>query len=107
MVIQCTARPIAITTLLLRADPPAGSPSPARRPPTCLPTPFTASPQVKQALIAFGSQRPGLPSFLRNKVAQTIVSIAAVEYPDVWPSFFHDVVGTLGQGAGAVDLFCR
>ena len=63
--------------------------------------------QVKQALIAFGSQRPQLPTFLRNKVAQTVVAIAAYEYPDVWPSFFHDIIGTLAQGAGAVDLFCR
>lgn len=63
--------------------------------------------QVKQALIVFGSQRPQLPTFLRNKVAQAVTAVAAQEYPDVWPTFFHDVIGILGQGTGAVDLFCR
>lgn len=71
--------------------------------------PQAARDQMKVALVAAGSG-PGasrLPPFLRNKVAQTIVAIAATEYPDVWPTFFQDLLGTLGQGRQAVDLFCR
>ncbi|KAI7842372.1 hypothetical protein COHA_004011 [Chlorella ohadii] len=71
--------------------------------------PPEARDQLKRALVAAGTQ-PGaaqLPSFLRNKIAQAVVAIAAHEYPDQWPSFFQDLLGTLAQGAAAVDLFCR
>lgn len=54
-----------------------------------------------------GSQAAQLPSFLRNKIAQTVVAIAAQEYPARWPSFFQDLLCTLGSGPTAVDLFCR
>jgi exportin-T len=30
-----------------------------------------------------------------------------VEFPAAWPSFFHDLIGAAGQGAGLVDMFCR
>jgi len=30
-----------------------------------------------------------------------------VEYPEQWPSFFHDLVAILAEGPDAVDMFCR
>ena len=64
---------------------------------------------LKRALIQHGASpaSAALPAFLKNKVAQAIVAIAGQEYPDEWPSFFQDLLGTLGQGPAAVDLFCR
>ena len=71
--------------------------------------PEAARMQLKRALIRHGTQQAAaeLPGFLKNKVAQAIVAIAGHEYPDAWPSFFQDLLGTLGQGPAAVDLFCR
>ena len=71
--------------------------------------PEAAHMQLKRALIRHGTQQAAaeLPGFLKNKVAQAIVAIAGHEYPDAWPSFFQDLLGTLGQGPAAVDLFCR
>jgi hypothetical protein len=73
-------------------------------------SPDEARAAVKAALLAAGGSAggaPPLPAFLRNKLAQAIVAVAGHEYPDAWPSFFHDLLGTLGQGPPAVDLFCR
>lgn len=64
--------------------------------------------QIKRSLVTLGTQpSSGLPAFLRNKNAQTIVAIAAQEYPEEWPSFFQDLLSTLSSGPDAVDLFCR
>ena len=30
-----------------------------------------------------------------------------MEYPDLWPTFFHDLIATLSEGPDAVDMFCR
>lgn len=53
--------------------------------------PPEARTQLKRALVASGTQPAAaqLPSFLRNKIAQAVVAIAAHEYPDEWPSFFQ------------------
>jgi len=48
-----------------------------------------------------------LSSFLRNKLAQTLVSIVQLEYPTVWPSFFRDLIAAAAQGPGLADMFCR
>ena len=71
--------------------------------------PPAARDQIKRSLVAAGtgSAAMPLPGFLRNKIAQALVAIAAREYPDRWPTFFQDLLGTLGQGREAVDLFCR
>lgn len=72
--------------------------------------PPAARQQLKASLLAHGTQAaggPALPGFLKNKVAQVIVALAAHEYPDEWPTFFQDLLGTLGRGTPAVDLFCR
>ncbi|PSC72015.1 exportin-T isoform X1 [Micractinium conductrix] len=74
------------------------------------PLPPQARGQLKAALLASGTGAAGgppLPGFLKNKVAQAIVALAGREYPDEWPSFFQDLLGTLGAGPPAVDLFCR
>jgi exportin-T len=65
--------------------------------------------QLRRALVGAGVAPPPaqLPPFLRNKLAQAVVALAARDYPDEWPTFFQDLLGTLGQGAAAVDLFCR
>lgn len=64
--------------------------------------------QIKRSLVTLGSQLTSqLQFFLRNKLAQAIVAIAAQEFPSLWPTFFQDMLGTLNQGLPAVDLFCR
>ena len=68
----------------------------------------TSRAQIKRSLVTLGTQpSSGFPSFLRNKNAQTIVAIAAQEYPEEWPTFFQDLLSTLSSGPEAVDLFCR
>ena len=49
----------------------------------------------------------GLPSFLRNKLAQTLVAVLQFEYPGAWPRFFQDLIGAMSLGDGIVDMFCR
>mmetsp|Transcript_5354 Transcript_5354/g.11718 ORF Transcript_5354/g.11718 Transcript_5354/m.11718 type:complete len:1077 (-) Transcript_5354:655-3885(-) len=52
------------------------------------------------------AQNP-MPVFLRNKLAQTLVSILQLEYPHDWPTFFQELIGALALGDGVVDMFCR
>jgi exportin-T len=54
----------------------------------------SAKDAVKKVLLAKGTARGSeqLPGFIRNKIAQVIVSIASIEYPKEWPSFFQDVL---------------
>ncbi|KAF5841975.1 armadillo-type protein [Dunaliella salina] len=87
---------------------------------------------IKTALMTWvtrdcnASQVP-LPPFLRNKIAQTLVSVLQYEFPSTWPTFFEDlirvmlpgccaavtpggpmVLGPVAQGnEGVVDMFCR
>lgn len=30
-----------------------------------------------------------------------------IEYPEQWPSFFHDLISVIAEGPDAVDMFCR
>jgi exportin-T len=88
--------------------------------------PPDARAQLKQALLRLGTgaappqqmgsngvsssqqqQQQQLPAFLRNKAAQTLAAVAAAEFPEVWPAFFQDLLGTLAAGPPAVDFFCR
>jgi exportin-T len=41
------------------------------------------------------------------QVVQLVLELLRVDYPSSWPSFFHDLVSTLGQGPGMVDMFAR
>ena len=63
--------------------------------------------QLRGALLASGAAAPPLPPFLRNKVAQALVALAANEFPQEWPTFFQDLLALLPSGLPAVDLFCR
>ncbi|EPS71317.1 hypothetical protein M569_03439, partial [Genlisea aurea] len=47
------------------------------------------------------------PGFIRNKLAQVIVTLIYFEYPSIWPSVFVDFILNLGKGAGVIDMFCR
>jgi hypothetical protein len=45
-------------------------------------------------------EAPGLPPFLRNKLAQAIVAVVKAEYPAIWPNFFRCVCGCVdGQSS--------
>ena len=70
--------------------------------------------EVKSALLTWlqrdcsGSTKAGLPPFLRNKLAQTLVAVLLFEYPGTWPHFFQDLIGAMkAMGEGLVDMFCR
>ncbi|WPT12450.1 Exportin-T [Picochlorum sp. SENEW3] len=69
----------------------------------------SAKDAVKKVLLAKGTARGSeqLPGFIRNKIAQVIVSIASIEYPKEWPSFFQDVLGSLNESPSAIDCYCR
>ncbi|GAX84343.1 hypothetical protein CEUSTIGMA_g11765.t1 [Chlamydomonas eustigma] len=68
--------------------------------------------EIKSALLTWLQRdclnlKSGLPTFLRNKLAQTIVAVLQFEYPSCWPGFFHDLISAMNQGEGIVDMFCR
>ncbi len=68
--------------------------------------------QIKAALLMWlqrdcNDPQVALPAFLRNKLAQTLVSVLQLEYPQDWPTFFQDLIRALGQGEGLIDMFCR
>jgi exportin-T len=48
-----------------------------------------------------------VPPYLRNKLAQALVSVVQLEYPHRWPSFFRDLVAAAHSGPGLADMFCR
>ncbi|KAG6395676.1 hypothetical protein SASPL_141800 [Salvia splendens] len=47
------------------------------------------------------------PSFVKNKLAQVIVTLISYEYPEIWQSVFVDFLNKLGNGAAVIDMFCR
>ncbi|KAL1538105.1 exportin-T-like [Salvia divinorum] len=47
------------------------------------------------------------PSFVKNKLAQIIVTLISYEYPEIWSSVFVDFLHKLGKGAAVIDMFCR
>ena len=71
--------------------------------------PQSSRDELKRVLLMAGtnSNAARLAPFIRNKIAQVLVAIASCEFPEIWPSFFHDLLQTLQQGKEAVDLFCR
>jgi len=52
-------------------------------------------------------------SFIKNKLAQTIVQIFKIQYPENWPTFFDDLVGLVDQAMNTprsdiiIDFFLR
>ncbi|GAB2269087.1 hypothetical protein Dimus_004017 [Dionaea muscipula] len=47
------------------------------------------------------------PAFIKNKLAQVLVSLIYFEYPMVWSSVFVDFLPHLSKGAVVIDMFCR
>ncbi|XP_073139447.1 exportin-T isoform X2 [Henckelia pumila] len=49
----------------------------------------------------------GGPPFVRNKLAQVVVTLIYFEYPLIWPSVFIDFLPNLSKGTVVIDMFCR
>ncbi|KAJ7951504.1 exportin-T [Quillaja saponaria] len=47
------------------------------------------------------------PAFLKNKLAQVLVTLIYFEYPLIWSSVFVDFLPHLSKGAMVIDMFCR
>lgn len=47
------------------------------------------------------------PPFVKNKLAQVLVTLIYFEYPSIWPSVFVDFIPHLSKGAVVIDMFCR
>ncbi|KAK9099532.1 hypothetical protein Syun_026577 [Stephania yunnanensis] len=47
------------------------------------------------------------PSFIKNKLAQVLVTLIYFEYPMIWSSVFVDFLQHLNKGAAVIDMFCR
>lgn len=47
------------------------------------------------------------PAFIKNKLAQVLVTLIYLEYPSVWPSVFVDFMPHLSGGPVVIDMFCR
>ncbi|XP_002521319.2 exportin-T isoform X1 [Ricinus communis] len=47
------------------------------------------------------------PAFIKNKLAQVLVTLIYFEYPLVWSSVFVDFLPHLSKGAIVIDMFCR
>lgn len=68
--------------------------------------PSEASSALKIELLQLGSVP--LPQFLRNKLSQCLVALAACEYPEHWPHFFQDLLSAMQSGGTpAVEFFTR
>lgn len=47
------------------------------------------------------------PAFIKNKLAQILVTLIYFEYPLTWSSAFLDFLPRLTKGAMVIDMFCR
>ncbi|KAA0059396.1 exportin-T [Cucumis melo var. makuwa] len=47
------------------------------------------------------------PAFIKNKLAQVLVSLIYLDYPMNWPSVFVDFLSHLRKGPVVIDMFCR
>ncbi|XP_021638920.2 exportin-T isoform X2 [Hevea brasiliensis] len=47
------------------------------------------------------------PAFIKNKLAQVLVTLIYFEYPVIWSSVFVDFLPCLSKGGIVVDMFCR
>jgi len=45
--------------------------------------------------------------FIRNKAAQIFALVFVCDYPKRWPTFFADLLQTLGMGPRAVDIYLK
>ncbi|KAI3786205.1 hypothetical protein L1987_45339 [Smallanthus sonchifolius] len=47
------------------------------------------------------------PSYVKNKLAQILVTLIYFEYPLIWSSVFLDFIPNLSKGGVVIDMFCR
>jgi len=47
------------------------------------------------------------PAFIKNKLAQVLVTLIYFEYPLIWSSVFVDFLHRLHKGVLVIDMFCR
>ncbi|CAO2840280.1 unnamed protein product [Amaranthus hypochondriacus] len=47
------------------------------------------------------------PAFIKNKLAQVLVTLIYFEYPLIWSGVFVDFLPHLNKGAVVIDMFCR
>lgn len=47
------------------------------------------------------------PAFVKNKLAQVVVTLIFYEYPSFWPSVFLDFLPNLSKGTMVMDMFFR
>ena len=47
------------------------------------------------------------PAFIKNKLAQVLVTLICLDYPLDWPSIFVDFLSHLRKGPVVIDMFCR
>nr|XP_043615501.1 exportin-T isoform X2 [Erigeron canadensis] len=47
------------------------------------------------------------PGYVKNKLAQVLVTLIYFEYPLVWSSVFLDFLPNLSRGGVVIDMFCR
>ncbi|XP_071710453.1 exportin-T-like [Rutidosis leptorrhynchoides] len=47
------------------------------------------------------------PAFVKNKLAQVLVTLIYFEYPSIWSSVFLDFISNLSKGVVVIDMFCR
>lgn len=47
------------------------------------------------------------PAFVKNKLAQVVVTLIYSEYPTIWPSVFLDFLPNLIKGTMVIDMFFR
>ncbi|KAL9228510.1 hypothetical protein vseg_004085 [Gypsophila vaccaria] len=47
------------------------------------------------------------PGFIKNKLAQVLVTLISFEYPMIWSNAFVDFLPCLNKGSVVIDMFCR
>ncbi|KAH9621871.1 hypothetical protein KSS87_008175 [Heliosperma pusillum] len=47
------------------------------------------------------------PVFIKNKLAQVLVTLISFEYPMIWSNVFVDFLPCLNKGPVVIDMFCR
>lgn len=46
-------------------------------------------------------------SYVKNKLAQVLVTLIYFDYPSIWSSIFLDFISNLSKGGVVIDMFCR
>ena len=94
-------------SLLQRGSSAAGSSQASQAAQASQASQLSQASQASQPSQASQASQSPPPLFMRNKLAQVIVAIAAEEYPAAWPGFFSDVLSALKENPASVDCFSR